>query len=121
MKYVFHVGDYVETKDGRVGYITNVLNTHLKEYPYAQDNVYHDLIMKLNTCDRYDTFEFHGYTDNLSEFFNRIALYDFTEEKNKPKDKIEPLKISYINDCFQDMGKKINELVSVINELRENK
>ena len=24
MKYEFHVGDYVETKDGKVGYITKI-------------------------------------------------------------------------------------------------
>lgn len=31
MKYEFHVGDYVENKDGRVGYIVNAAYTTMKK------------------------------------------------------------------------------------------
>ena len=34
MKYEFHAGDYVETKDGRVGYIKNILPSTKLEPPY---------------------------------------------------------------------------------------
>ena len=34
MKYEFHVGDYVETKGGRVGYIKNILHATELEPPY---------------------------------------------------------------------------------------
>lgn len=36
MKYEFHVGDYVETKDGKVGYIANVTYTKIKNSFFAR-------------------------------------------------------------------------------------
>ncbi len=110
MNYNFYVGDYAETKDGEIGYITGVKFS-------GEDKRWCSIRA---TCRQNDSIiSFEGYEDSVSDRFNRIGRYDFTEERNKPKDKIKPLKVSYINDCFQDMVDKINELVSAVNELRE--
>lgn len=114
MKYEFHVGDYVETVDGFIGwvsyvdrnYITIKSNEGIISGPWSiPEEQYH---------------------------FNRIGQYEFTK---KDEGKIEPLAEEYIksfpiykttttrNDsewCSIDIGavsKKINELVEAVNRL----
>ena len=67
MKYEFHVGDYVETVGGFVGWISTI-----------RDNDYIIIVDKNNnTC---------GYhMPQESYYFNRIGEYDFTKPE-KPKE-----------------------------------
>ena len=123
MKYEFHVGDYVELKDGRYGYITEILCSTFKFHLIGLNPKL--IIMQYPLYDSYCL-----YSNN----FNRIGQYDFTK---KDEGKIEPLCEEYIkffpiykttttwNDlewCGIDIGvvgKKINELVDAVNELRK--
>ena len=112
MKYEFHVGDYVETIGGFVGWISNI-----------QDNNYIVITDENNnSC---------GYRLPQEEkFFLRIGAYDFTKKEKK---KIEP-----ISDCnkhifanaiksdnqlvrmvSEDILNKINELVDAVNKLMD--
>lgn len=116
MKYEFHVGDYVETKDGRIGYITQVaFSNEAKRW----------CSMRIMRRQNDFIISFEGYEDSISDKFNRIGQYDFTK-----KDKIEPLKKSWtLTDDADGKGeyyfdsreviKKINELVEAVNRLEE--
>ena len=98
MKYEFHVGDYVETKGGAIGYISND-----KELWWQC----------ANKADGYDVgFEYNliGIEDG---FYKRIGKYDFTKPEN-PKE-IERLN----NRNWNSTAAKINELVDAVNELRK--
>ena len=123
MNYEFHVGDYVETRDGKVGYIY-----------YFRPNV---LVFKTPDGRQYeistDVLDWSGHPENV---FKRIGTYDFTKKEKK---KIENLIINktvlqytgdgtsntgadytavYDNTKFQDkMIDKINELVDAVNLL----
>lgn len=108
MKYEFHVGDYVETDTGTIGYVSEVPEqgcsfwtaTKLSERDIG-DNRY-----TVNTP--YCIFSFGD--------FNRIGQHDFTE-----KNKIEPLIGKHPNDYCNSklMWNKINELVEAVNRLKE--
>lgn len=121
MKYEFHAGDYVETKDGQIGYISTFIHSF-----DGRNTIF------VNYRDgRTQGYEF--YKDELLRYFNRIGQYDFTK---KDEGKIEPLCEEYTksfpicktttanNDsewCSIDIGavgKKINELIEAVNELR---
>lgn len=125
MKYEFHVGDYVETKDGRVGYITQVaFSNEVKRW----------CSMRIMCRQNDAIINFEGYEDLILDRFNRIGQYDFTK---KDEGKIEPLAEEYtksfpvykatitMNDSewfsidIGAMGKKINELVDAVNRLEE--
>ena len=121
MKYEFHVGDYVETKDGGIGVITKVngINTDSSSCWCC-------------TSSRGSRIEEHSYvipvgTDaDMARIFNRIGQYDFTK---KDEGKIEPLVKSWILESDNSKGeyhfdsceviKKINELVEAVNQLKE--
>ena len=105
MKYEFHVGDYVETKDGQIGYISTFINDHMGE----------NTIFIVYKSGRTQGYRFHE--DEPSRFFNRIGQYDFIE-KNKIEfidgvDTADPDDSPYIID-------KINELVAAVNRLQDN-
>lgn len=132
MKYEFHVGDYVETKDGKVGYIKDIFPATKLEPTYlccimdSKDSVLYP-IYSFDSCDS-------SCNMLLKKYFKRIGQYDFTK---KDEGKIKPLTEEYIksfsiykttttnNDsewCSIDIGavgKKINELVEAVNELRD--
>lgn len=112
MNYEFHVGDYVETVGGFVGWITDV-----------RDDGY----IRVTDRDRF-ACTYHMPADK--RYFVRIGAYDFTKEEKK---KIEP-----ISDCNKhifanaiksdnqlvrmvsgDVLNKINELIDAVNELRD--
>lgn len=106
MKYNIHVGDYAETKDGDVGYVTKI-----KYIKGLNDENYCDLIVKL----RSGQYICHEYPTNLCRYFNRIGLYDFTKI-TKVKNKIKFLDSECdVTDCIN----KINELIEAANELAE--
>ena len=122
MKYEYHVGDYVETKNDARGYVGDVdemiwqCTQSSNDYMYVAGYTYHIPVEELDDC------------------FNRIGQYDFTK---KDEGKIEPLCEEYTkffpiykttttgNDlewCGIDIGavgKKINELVEAVNRLEE--
>ena len=127
MKYKFHVGDYVELKDGRYGYITEILCSTFKFHLIGLNPKL--IIMQYPLYDSYCL-----YSNN----FNRIGQYDFTK---KDEGKIEPLSNNYTEsfpifktqdtitgkiykqECYGidigAVGKKINELVDAVNRLEE--
>ena len=126
MKYDFHMGDYVETKNDARGYVGDVdemiwqCTQSSNDYMYAAGYTYHIPVEELDDC------------------FNRIGQYDFTKEDES---KIEPLADNYTEsfpifktqntvtgktykqECYSiDIGvvsKKINELVEAVNRLEE--
>lgn len=108
MRYEFHVGDYVETVDGKVGYITKVDCLYIPYFEY-----------KVNGGVGWQEI---GNGDSkiwelkLSANFNRIGKYDFTKpEQPKEIDKLNP-------DWRGDEAyRKINELVDAVNELRKGR
>ena len=127
MNYEFHVGDYVETWSGAVGYIISVEDdafTWVNHTPIRDgDDVYFNV-------------EQRNFYSSVKDVFVRIGAYDFTKKEKK---KIEALTINktmyqytgdgtsnggadytavYDNTKFQDkMIDKINELVDAVNLL----
>ena len=117
MNYEFHVGDYVETVDGKVGYIY-----------YFRPNV---LVFKTPDGGQYEiSTDVLDWSDHPENVFKRIGAYDFTKKEKK---KIEP-----ISDCNKhifanaiksdnhlvrvvsdDILNKINELVDAVNKLMD--
>ena len=98
MKYEFHVGDYVETKGGATGYVSDN-----KELWWRCTN----------KSDGYEV----GFEYNISGIekgnYNRIGKYDFTKPQN-------PKEIERLNNCNWNItAAKINELVDAVNELRK--
>ncbi len=127
MSYEFHVGDYVETYSGAVGYIISIEDdafTWVNHTPIRDgDDVYFNV-------------EQRNFYSSVKDVFIRIGAYDFTKKEKK---KIENLIINktmfqytgdgtsntgadytavYENTKFQDkVIDKINELVDVVNLL----
>ena len=127
MNYEFHVGDYVETYSGAVGYIISIEDdafTWVNHTPIRDgDDVYFNV-------------EQRNFYSSVKDVFIRIGAYDFTKKEKK---KIENLIINktmsqytgdgtsnggadytavYDNTKFQDkMIDKINELVDAVNLL----
>ena len=127
MNYEFHVGDYVETYSGAVGYIISVEDdafTWVNHTPIRDGD------------DVYSNVEQRNFYSSVKDLFVRIGVYDFTKKEKK---KIEKLIINktmfqytgdgisntgndytavYDNTKFQDkMIDKINELVDAVNLL----
>ena len=127
MNYEFHVGDYVETWSGAVGYIISIDDdafTWVNHTPIRDgDDVYFNV-------------EQRNFYSSVKDLFVRIGAYDFTKKEKK---KIEALTINktmyqytgdgtsnggadytavYDKTKFQDkMIDKINELVDAVNLL----
>lgn len=105
MKYEFHVGDYVETVGGFVGWICR-----------TGDNGY---IWVANKDIAYCSYRI---PEEL-KYFVRIGQYDFTK---KDEGKIELLdyterfiRNSTVDTTLISFMKKINELVDAVNRLEE--
>ena len=71
MKYEFYVGDYVETKDGKIGYITEVKFS-------GEDRRWYSILAMCRQNNSIISFE--GYEDLIPNNFNRIGRYDFTKK-----------------------------------------
>lgn len=112
MNYEFNVGDYVETVDGTIGYISSVLATGDAWWMCISDhNGY------------YAGTEYSIFCNmNLSCYYKRIGKYDFIKPELKQIEKLTYAE-SYINGYQILTGRKlidkINELVDAINELME--
>lgn len=102
MKYEFHVGDYVETKTGVIGYISNVTQNSFTLT--SKDGI---IIGPWNIPD--EPYHF------ICNHFNRIGCYDFTKMEG-----IESLICKYPNDYCNSklMWDKINELIDAVNQLK---
>lgn len=123
MDYEFHVGDYVETIDGEIGYLTKIV--------IDEDFINFYGVFSYNK----KSFKFHYYRELLPYSFRRIGKYDFT----KPE---QPKEIKKLPDGYGDgyvlykgttevdgsvdngwvsigvLSSKINDLVDAVNELR---
>ena len=101
MNYEFHVGDYVETRDGKVGYIY-----------YFRPNI---LVFKTPDGGQYeistDVTDWSGHPENV---FKRIGAYDFTKKEKK---KIENITKPQWSMPVEDLIDKINEIVDAVNLL----
>ena len=127
MNYEFHVGDYVETYSGAVGYIISIEDdafTWVNHTPIRDgDDVYFNV-------------EQRNFYSSVKDVFARIGAYDFTKKEKKKIEQLEkdlPIegkykdkKITikqYIDDNYYTliystkMIDKINELVDAVNLL----
>ena len=127
MNYEFHVGDYVETYSGAVGYIISVEDdafTWVNHTPIRDGD------------DVYSNVEQRNFYSSVKDVFVRIGAYDFTKKEKKKieqldkdlpvegkyKDKKVMIK-QYLDDGYytlvynDKMIDKINELVDVVNLL----
>ena len=135
MNYEFHVGDYVETVDGWIGYVD-----YWKIY---WSEVCHEPALLLRGIAKKDgkelPMDFNFVCSDIPRHFNRIGKYTFWHFTKKEKKKIENLIINktvlqytgdgtsntgadytavYDNTKFQDkMIDKINELIDAVNKL----
>lgn len=99
MKYEFHVGDYVETVGGFIGWIYR-----------TRDDGY------IWVANKDVSFCSYRMPEEL-KYFKRISQYDFTK---KDEGKIEPLACETASDYSNEkLRKKINELVEAVNRLEE--
>ena len=129
MNYEFHVGDYVETVDGWIGYVN-----YWKIY---WSDVCHEHALILRGIAKKDgkelPMDFNFVCSDIPRHFNRIGKYTFGNFTKKEKKKIEP-----ISDCNKhifanaiksdnhlvrmvsgDILNKINELVDAVNKLMD--
>lgn len=129
MNYEFHVGDYVETYSGAVGYIISIEDdafTWVNHTPIRDgDNVYSNV-------------EQRNFYSSVKDMFARIGAYDFTKKEKKKIEQLEkalPIEIKvgdkvtimkqYFNGNYNTiiyntkMIDKINEIVDAVNELRD--
>lgn len=103
MNYEFHVGDYVETKCGHIGYVSKInqlSNGHNMLYICYTDG-------KTFPCDVVD--------HDVEHRFVRIGQYDFTKQKEIKRVPSYGWGMSVSGDNLID---KINELVDAVNKLR---
>lgn len=136
MKYEFHVGDYVETKTGSIGRVSDAET-------WYSSVIGNDVIRLSGNITRDVSCGFTPFTLNIAlcdipKYFDRIGQYDFTK---KDEGMVEPLSDNYTKsfpifktqdsvtgktykqECYTiDIGvisKKINELVEAVNRLEE--
>ena len=109
MNYEFHVGDYVETYSGAVGYIISIEDD-------AFTWVNHTSIR--DGDDVYFNVEQRNFYSSVKDVFVRIGAYDFTKKEKKKIEMIDGVDIDDPEDrCF--VIDKINEIVDVVNKLMD--
>ena len=105
MNYEFHVGDYVETWSGAVGYIISIEDdafTWVNHTPIRDgDDVYFNV-------------EQRNFYSSVRDLFARVGAYDFTKKEKK---KIENLTKPQWSMPVEDLIDKINELIDAVNLL----
>ena len=115
MKYEFHVGDYVETYSGAVGYIISVEDD-------AFTWVNHTTIR--DGDDVYSNVEQRNFYSSVKDLFVRIGTYDFTKKEKKKIAKLSEddswltfrnTNKANVNLCY--IIKRINELIDAVNKL----
>lgn len=118
MNYDFHVGDYVKTRAGFIGYIDNISDLE-------NDNI------AVHVCySDGDSGYFRVNDLNITNNFLRIGAYNFTKKEKK---KIEPISdcnkhifanaiksnSNLVRTVSDEIFDKINELVDAVNKLME--
>ena len=110
MNYEFHVGDYVETVDGWIGYVD-----YWKIY---WSEVCHEPALLLRGIAKKDgkelPMDFNFVCSDIPRHFNRIGKYTFEYFTKKEKTKIEQLDY-IVTDA--DMSYQLTALKSKINTL----
>ena len=125
MNYEFHVGDYVETWDGWIGYVD-----YWKIY---WSEVCHEHTLLLKGIAKKDgkelPMDFNFVCSDIPRHFNRIGKYTFGHFTKKEKKKIARLSEddswltfrntnkANVNLCY--IIKRINELVDAVNKLMD--
>ena len=101
MNYEFHVGDYVKTRAGFIGYIDNISDLE-------NDNI------AVHVCfSDGDTALFRVNDLNVTNNFLRIGTHDFTKKEKK---NIKKLNLQgYLS--AQTIASVVNELVDAVNNL----
>lgn len=129
MNYEFHVGDYVETYSGAVGYIISIEDdafTWVNHTPIRDGD------------DVYSNVEQRNFYSSVKDLFARVGAYDFTKKEKKKIEQLEkdlPLemkvgdKVATMKQYFDGnyntiiysskMIDKINELVDAVNKLMD--
>ena len=129
MNYEFHVGDYVETYSGAVGYIISIEDdafTWVNHTPIRDGD------------DVYSNVEQRNFYSSVKDLFVRIGAYDFTKKEKKKIEQLEkdlPIemkvgdKVAVMKQYFDGnyntiiystkMIDKINELVDAVNKLMD--
>ena len=106
MNYEFHVGDYVKTRAGYIGYVESV----------------HDLLN--GTTGLYVRFVdgdchcFEVTNKTISNNFLHIGAYDFTKKEKKKIEQLDYI-VTETGTIYQlsALKNKINELVDAVNKL----
>ena len=117
MNYEFHVGDYVETYSGAVGYIISIEDdafTWVNHTPIRDgDDVYFNV-------------EQRNFYSSVKDVFVRIGAYDFTKKEKKKIMRLSEddswltfrnTNKANVNLCY--IIKRINELVDAVNKLMD--
>ena len=115
MNYEFHVGDYVETVDGWIGYV-DYWKTYWSE-------VCHESVLLLRGIAKKDgkelPIDFNFVCSDIPRHFNRIGKYTFGHFTKKEKKKIENITKPQWSMPVEDLIDKINELVDAVNKLMD--
>lgn len=115
MNYEFHVGDYVKTRAGYIGYIDSI-----------SDLGNGDIVVRVH-CEDEDLIPFRVNDLNVSNNFLRIGVYDFTKKEKKKIMRLSEddswltfrnTNKANVNLCY--IIKRINELVDAVNKLMED-
>ena len=117
MNYEFHVGDYVETWSGAVGYIISIEDdafTWVNHTPIRDGD------------DVYSNVEQRNFYSSVKDVFLRIGAYDFTKKEKKKIARLSEddswltfrnTNKANVNLCY--IIKRINELVDAVNKLMD--
>ena len=115
MSYEIHVGDYVETVDGWIGYVD-----YWKIY---WSEVCHEPALLLRGITKKDgkelPMDFNFVCSDIPRHFNRIGKYTFGHFTKKEKKKIENITKPQWSMPVEDLIDKINELVDAVNKLMD--
>jgi hypothetical protein len=116
MNYEFHVGDYVETLDGWIGYV-DYWKIYWREVCHE-----HALILKgiVKKDGKEVTMTFDFVCSNIPRHFSRIGKYTFGYFTKQEKKKIEKLTKPQWGVQVEDLISKINELVDTVNKFRSD-
>ena len=113
MNYEFHVGDYVETWDGWIGYVNY--------WRIYWSDVCHEPALLLRGIAKKDgkelPMDFNFVCSDIPRHFNRICKYTFGHFTKKEKKKIEKITKPQWSMPVEDLIDKINELVDAVNLL----
>ena len=94
MNYKLHVGDYVETINGEIGFLTD----------FRIDNDHFSIKIEMKSYS--DCWQYSILEKELPNYFNQIGTYQFNK-------KIKPLKCEITDNHI--VFNKINEIIDWIN------